>query len=164
MKLVFPNGESDQVQLKPGKNSVGSSDGCDVVLKIPGIAAQHAEIELGPNGARIGVHDATNITRVNGTLVAARTPISPGDALLFANVQCQVAGDAPSLEQPAAPAAPAVEDAGATKVRMAIATALGKQEKSQEGSDQVQSRQGADLERTGWEERHHHRWADATSV
>ncbi len=118
MKLVFPNGESDQVQLKPGNNTVGSADDCDVVLKVPGIAARHAEIELGPNGARIGVHDATNITRVNGTLVAARTPISTGDALLFANVQCQVAGDAPSMEQPAAPAA--VDDAGATKVRMAI--------------------------------------------
>ncbi|MFK7956102.1 MAG: FHA domain-containing protein [Lysobacterales bacterium] len=92
MKLVFPNGESEQVTLKQGENVVGSDDGCDVVLKLDGIAADHALITISGNGGIIAVKDATNITRVNGTLVVARTPVKAGDALLFSAVQCQVVG------------------------------------------------------------------------
>lgn len=122
MKLVFPNGECDQAQLKPGKNLIGSDDGCQVVLKLNGIADHHAEIHLSDTGALIGVQDATNITRVNGKLVAARTPIKSGDALLFGTVQAQVVGGpvaAPGAPPPRKPKPPPA-DAGQTVVRAAI--------------------------------------------
>ncbi len=122
MKLVFPNGEREQAELRPGDNSVGSSDRADIVLKVNGIAEQHAIINVSERGVLIGVRDATNITRVNGQLVAARTPVKAGDALLFANVQCQVVGENPlGPKQRPAPRAAAL-DAGQTRVRAAIPT------------------------------------------
>ncbi|MEM9532226.1 MAG: FHA domain-containing protein [Pseudomonadota bacterium] len=124
MKLVFPNGEVDQVTLKRGENVVGSGDDCDVVIKQEGIAEHHAQITLAGTKAMIGVRDATNITRVNGTLVAARTPINPGDALLFARVQCQVVGvtgTQPAVPAPEPKAAPKPKnEASQTVVRAAI--------------------------------------------
>lgn len=119
MKLVFPNGEHEQYELGPGLTTVGSDPGCNVVLAVDGIAARHATIEIDASGARIGVDDATNITRVNGNLVAAKTRFKSGDALLFAAVQCQVAGEAPGVK--ARPAAGGGEsEAGQTVVRMAV--------------------------------------------
>ncbi len=103
MKLVFPNGESEQVTLKTGDNVIGSDESCDVVLPPPGIAPDHAQITVTGNTGIISVKDATNITRVNGTLVVARTPIKAGDALLFGSIQCQVVG---AEGQPAPPPAP----------------------------------------------------------
>ncbi|MEM6937340.1 MAG: FHA domain-containing protein [Pseudomonadota bacterium] len=124
MKLVFPNGESEQVELKPGENVVGSDDDCQVVLKQEGIAGHHAQITVADGSAMIGVRDATNITRVNGTLVAARTPIKAGDALLFGSIQCQVVG---AEGQQAAPPPPEPEpvrkpknEASQTVMRAAI--------------------------------------------
>lgn len=122
MKLVFPNGEHEQVELSSGINVIGSGSDCDVVLAENGIADQHAMITVSGEGALIGVDDATNITRVNGHLVAARTRIKAGDALLFASVQCQVAGHA-VVSGPPPPISNkknSEADDGSTQVRMAI--------------------------------------------
>ncbi len=121
MKLVFPNGERDQVELKPGDNVVGSSDQANIVLNVNGIADLHATINLSEQGALIGVKDVTNITRVNGQLVAARTPIKAGDALLFANVQCQVVGEGPDITGRQQAVGSAL-DSSQTRVRMAVPT------------------------------------------
>lgn len=126
MKLVFPNGDRDQVELTQGRQSIGSDAECDIVLSGDGVAPHHARIEQGPDGLIIEVDDATNITRVNGTLVVVRTRVSPGDALLFGTVPCQITGTASATPQ--RPVPPPIqaharnedEDSGATKVRMAI--------------------------------------------
>ena len=122
MKLVFPNGEHEQVELSPGINVIGSDSECDLVISEQGIADQHAMITVGPDGALIGVDDATNITRVNGHLVVARTKIKAGDALLFASVQCQVAGHAAASgpPPPISTKHDSEPDDGRTQVRMAI--------------------------------------------
>jgi len=119
MKLVFPNGEHDQYELQPGTTTIGSDPGCQVVLTQGGIAKAHARIDIDAKGARIGVDDATNITRVNGSLVAARTPIKAGDALLFGTIQCQVVGQVPGVPS-TAPAGANEPEASRTVVRMAV--------------------------------------------
>ncbi len=126
MKLVFPNGDRDQVELTHGQISIGSDADCDVVLSGEGVAPDHARIELGPDGIIIEVDDATNITRVNGTLVVVRTRVSPGDALLFGTIHCQINSGAASTPKRSVP--PPIQarskddkdDSGETKVRMAI--------------------------------------------
>ncbi|MDX1568887.1 MAG: FHA domain-containing protein [Xanthomonadales bacterium] len=128
MKLVFPNGEHKQVELPQGETVVGSDPESDVQLDVKGIAAGHARITVEPDGtAHIKVDNAANITRVNGSLVVARTPVKAGDALLFGTVQCQVAGGDSAPAPPKASGGwtppPPVEDDGddgATKVRMAV--------------------------------------------
>jgi pSer/pThr/pTyr-binding forkhead associated (FHA) protein len=121
MKLVFPNGEHEQHELKPGLTTIGSDSSCNVVLTQEGIAAHHAQIEIDGSGARIGVSDATNITRVNGHLVAAKTRFAGGDALLFAAVQCQVTGGGGAATAPSSQASGDEEpEASRTVVRMAV--------------------------------------------
>ena len=53
MRLVFPNNESDQVELKPGDNAIGSSDDADIVLKVNGIAENHAVINVSAWSSRM---------------------------------------------------------------------------------------------------------------
>ena len=130
MKLVFPNGEHEQAALKPGTTSIGSGPDADVRLDVEGIAPIHARVTLdGSGAAQIAVENAANITRVNGSLVVARTPVKGGDALLFNTVQCQVvgAGGAGAARKPAAAAAAAPDpdrdtslDDGQTRVRAAV--------------------------------------------
>jgi pSer/pThr/pTyr-binding forkhead associated (FHA) protein len=122
MKLVFPNGEHEQVELSPGLNFIGSGSDCDVVLAEHGIAERHAMITVSREGAMIGVDDATNITRVNGQLVAARTMLKAGDALLFASVQCQVTGRTAAGAPPPPISTKETDESneGSTQVRMAI--------------------------------------------
>lgn len=128
MKLVFPNGEHTQVELAEGTTVIGSDPDADVQIDVEGIAANHAKITVESTGvAFIKVDNAANITRVNGSLVVARTPVKGGDALLFGTVQCQVAGGPESARAPAAtpsagtPAESESElDDGATRVRMAV--------------------------------------------
>ncbi len=126
MKLVFPNGELEQIDLQPGTTTIGSGEDCDIVLDADGVSATHARLEIGQQGLVIEVDDATNITRVNGTLVVVRTRISPGDALLIGTVTCQVnSGAATPAKKPAPPPIQRAskedqEEDGATKIRMAI--------------------------------------------
>ena len=126
MKLVFPNGEHKQIELSPGINLIGSGADCNIVLAEKGIAEKHAMITISGDGAMIGVDDASNITRVNGQLVAARTMIKSGDALLFASVLCQVAGDteASGRPPPVAKKEADEDDSGRTQIRMAVSLPL----------------------------------------
>lgn len=124
MKLVFPNGEHEQFELPQGSTTIGSGTDADVRLDVDGVAPIHARINRDGDSAQITVENAANITRVNGALVVARTPVNGGDALLFNTVQCQVAGGAvvkPRAEPANKPAAPEEEaDDGQTRVRAAI--------------------------------------------
>ncbi len=100
MKLIFPNGEHGQVELRADSVvTIGSDAGADVRLDVDGVAPGHARIQLTAQGASIAVDNAANVTRVNGSLVVARTPLKGGDALLFGKVQCQLAGQIPVAEK-----------------------------------------------------------------
>lgn len=124
MKLVFPNGEHEQFELPQGSTTIGSGTDADVRLDIDGVAPIHARLKRDGDSAQIAVENAANITRVNGALVVARTPVHGGDALLFNTVQCQVAGGAARKAKPAAVDKPVVQgeeaDDGQTRVRAAI--------------------------------------------
>ena len=90
MKLLFPNGEHEPVELKPGITRVGSAAGNDILLMAPGIAAQHCELQFdGSNGA-IKVLNAANSIALNGRQVMAETPIKPGDIILFGKIGTRV--------------------------------------------------------------------------
>ncbi len=122
MKLVFPNGECEQTELKAGDNIIGKGEQCDIRIDHEQIADHHCTIQINSNGATISVKDATNITRVNGSLVAARTPVNGGDALLFGTVQAQLAGSVGNVDVPDEPEqeSGSAEDESRTRVRMAI--------------------------------------------
>lgn len=118
MKLVFPNGEHEQVELGDGISVIGSGAECDVRIENESVAQRHAQIELGPNGASIKVFDVTNITRINGELVVATRLLTSGDALLFGEVQSVVVGDV--SVQAEQPTRRVVTDPGSTRVRAAL--------------------------------------------
>ncbi|MEM9303230.1 MAG: FHA domain-containing protein [Pseudomonadota bacterium] len=125
MKLIFPNGEHDQIELEAGTTTViGRIGDADIQLDVDTVGEIHARIQYDEKGAWISVDNAANITRVNGSLVVARTPVAGGDALLFGSVQCQVAGNVPrAAGGPASSAKPDREparDSGETVVRAAI--------------------------------------------
>lgn len=122
MKLVFPNGEHEQVEIGPGTTVLGSGDDCDITLDVDGIAASHARLTIKDGSAQVSVDNAANITRVNGSLVVARTAVKGGDALLFGSVQCQVVGQTPvgSAAAPAMAPDDRIDDDNMTKVRQAL--------------------------------------------
>ena len=123
MKLVFPNGEHAQVEIGPGITTIGSDPDADVCLDNESIAGLHAKIQVDEKGTHIAVENAANITRVNGSLVVARTAIKGGDALLFNSIQCQVVGKGgaqePAREAPK-PSRDRSHDEGMTVVRQAL--------------------------------------------
>lgn len=123
MKLVFPNGEHAQVEIGPGITTIGSDPSADVCLENDGIAAVHAKIQVDEKGTHIAVENAANITRVNGSLVVARTAIKGGDALLFNSVQCQVVGKSSAQDatrEAPKPVKDRSHDEGMTVVRQAL--------------------------------------------
>ena len=119
MKLLFPNGEHEPVELKPGITRVGSAAGNDILLMAPGIAAQHCELQFdGSNGA-IKVLNAANSIALNGRQVMAETPINPGDIVLFGKIGTRVMASE-RMQAAAAAARKEPEDDGRTRVRQAL--------------------------------------------
>lgn len=120
MKLLFPNGEHDPVELKLGTTRVGSGAGNDILLMAPGIAAQHCELTFdGSNGA-IKVLNPANSIALNGRQVMAETPIKPGDIILFGKIGTRVMASERMQAAAAAAARKEPEDDGRTRVRQAL--------------------------------------------
>src|SRR4051812_11625376 len=90
MKLLFPNGEHEPVELKDGVSVVGGAPNCDVMLAAPGIAARHCELRTRGDMGVVVPLDAQSATVLNGRQIAGETPIKPGDLLLFAKVGCRI--------------------------------------------------------------------------
>ena len=121
MKLLFPNGEHDAVELKVGTTRVGSAAGSDVLLIAPGIGAQHCELEFDGNVATIKIVNPANSIALNGRQVMADTPIKPGDIVLFGKIGTRVmAGDKALAAAAAQKKAAEPEDDGRTRVRQAL--------------------------------------------
>lgn len=118
MKLLFPNGEHPQALLSPGVNRIGSAADAQVVLSGPDIAPMHCELQLQGGVATLSVPDPANAVSVNGRAVNGTLAVRPGDLIGFGQVQARVV----AVERASATVqrAAAVDDSGATKVRMAI--------------------------------------------
>lgn len=120
MKLLFPNGEHDAVEIHRDEVLVGAGADCAVMLAAPGIAPQHCM--LFERDGQTFVRPLGNaVTVLNGKQIAAEAPIKPGDLLLFARVGARVVAmeKAPAAPLPRRPAATGDED-GRTRVRMAL--------------------------------------------
>jgi pSer/pThr/pTyr-binding forkhead associated (FHA) protein len=122
MKLLFPNGEHEPVELKDGDTFVGSGADCQIMLAAPGIGMRHCVLNTRGGITTVKPADAQNVTVLNGKQINADTPIKPGDLLLFAKVGCRVVAVErtipPPIRKPVAP--PTGDDDGRTRVRMAL--------------------------------------------
>jgi hypothetical protein len=118
MKLLFPNGEHSQALLSPGINRIGSAVDAQVVLLQPGIASLHCEISLQGDTATLNIPDASHPVTVNGRPASGTMALRPGDLIGIGPVQARVV----AVEKVAATVqrAAAVDDSGATRVRMAV--------------------------------------------
>lgn len=118
MKLLFPNGEHSQALLSTGVNRIGSAVDAQVVLLQPGIAPLHCEINVQGDAATLGVPDPANPVTLNGRPASGTVALRPGDLIGIGSVQARVV----AVEKVAATVqrAAAVDDSGATKVRMAV--------------------------------------------
>lgn len=118
MKLLFPNGEHSQVLLSSGVNRIGSAADAQVKLTHPSVALRHCEIQMQGEAATLAVADAANVVTVNGRPVTGTMAVRPGDLIGFGPVQARLV----AVEKVVATVAraAAVDDTGATRVRMAV--------------------------------------------
>lgn len=122
MKLLFPNGEHAPVELESGRVVLGSASGADIVLHAPGIAPQHAHLDVKGSSATITLPNPGNEVTINGKAVSGTADIKPGDLVTFAGVRVRVvAVEKASTASPISRHKEAdVDDDGRTKVRMAL--------------------------------------------
>jgi pSer/pThr/pTyr-binding forkhead associated (FHA) protein len=123
MKLIFPNGEHEPIELTTGSTLVGAASDCQVILSAPGIAAHHCEIRVRGEQTVLASLAAQGATVLNGRQIAGDTPIKPGDLLLFAKVGCRVVATekvAVATQPVRKPMLTGNEDDGRTRVRMAL--------------------------------------------
>ncbi len=121
MRLIFSDNDQAPIELAAGTLIVGSDPSCDVVLNGEGVGPKHAKLIVSADSLSVGVEDLSFITRLNGVLVIATTPVANGDVLSFADIRCVFVSDAddkpePAVEQPASRPRP---QAAATVVRPA---------------------------------------------
>ncbi|HET6602725.1 MAG TPA: FHA domain-containing protein [Xanthomonadaceae bacterium] len=118
MKLLFPNGEHSQALLSDGPNRVGSDPSNQVVLTRGGVAGSHCVIVLRGGDATVEPVAGAAVS-VNGTPITATSPLRPGDLLVIGEVQVRAVG-VERAQSPAPRRAEAVDDTGATRLRMAV--------------------------------------------
>jgi pSer/pThr/pTyr-binding forkhead associated (FHA) protein len=122
MKLLFPNGEHEPIELKDGSSVVGSGSDCPIMLTAPGIAARHCELRTYGEHTIVLPLDANAATVLNGRQITSETVIKPGDLLLFAKIGCRIVSMEKTPPQPLRKPPPPVsgDDDGRTRVRMAL--------------------------------------------
>jgi pSer/pThr/pTyr-binding forkhead associated (FHA) protein len=123
MKLLFPNGEHEPVELKDGETLVGSAPDCQIMLAAPGIAPRHCVLRARGEQAQVRPLDESAVVVLNGKQITAESPLKAGDLVLFAKVGCRVVATektpAVPLRKPPPPTV-ADEDNGRTRVRAAL--------------------------------------------
>lgn len=88
MRVCFPNGEHSEVVTAGGPISIGSADGNDVVLAVPGIEPKHATIRQdSQRGILLEASAAGAQLHVNGREVRQVALIRLGDVLSLGRVQ-----------------------------------------------------------------------------
>lgn len=110
MDRLIINPDSEQaweVPLRPGRNTVGRAEDCDVVLTHDSVAAQHAEIEV--SGRRVMLRDLSSERgswREGQRVVEIE--LEPGTEVTLGEVTVRFDGEARAVELEDAPAAPVV--------------------------------------------------------
>lgn len=123
MKLLFPNGEHEPIELVDGNVLVGTAPKSGIMLAAPGIAEQHCELRSQGEHTVVVPLDGQAATVLNGRQIAGETAIKPGDLLLFAKVGCRVVATEKMAAVPLPvhkPTTPSSEEDGRTRVRMAL--------------------------------------------
>lgn len=120
MKLLFPNGEHEPIELKDGDTVVGSASDCQVMLAAPGIGARHCVLRTRGEQTSVRPLDAQAPTVLNGKQITVETPLKPGDLVLFAKVGCRVVSVEKTPTLPKRPLPVTGDDDGRTRVRMAL--------------------------------------------
>lgn len=120
MKLLFPNGEHEPVQLHDGETLIGSGSDCQIMLAAPGILIRHGVLSVRGEQVTVRAHDAQAVLVLNGKQVAGEMPIKPGDLLLFGRIGCRVVATEKTPAAPLPRRAPVSDDDGRTRVRMAL--------------------------------------------
>lgn len=123
MKLIFPNGEHEPIELMDGSVCVGTAPDCAVMLAAPGISARHCELRTQGEQTLVVPLDAQAATVLNGRQIVSETPIKPGDLLLFGKVGCRIVATEKTAAAPLSPPrkpASGGDDDGRTRVRMAL--------------------------------------------
>jgi len=121
MKLLFPNGEHEPVELRDGDTLVGTAPECQIMLAVPGVATRHCVLHIQNGQGSVRPLDAQATTVLNGKQVTGESPIKAGDLLLFARVGCRVVAMEKTQQQLVRkPQGGSGEDDGRTRVRMAL--------------------------------------------
>ena len=122
MKLLFPAGEHEPVELKDGETLVGSAPDCQIMLAAPGIAARHCALLVRGEQASVRALDAASVVVLNGRQISADAAFKAGDLLLFGKVGCRVVASEKAAPAPPrrAPMPTADDDNGRTRVRAAL--------------------------------------------
>ncbi len=122
MKLLFPNGEHEPVELKDGDVIVGSAPDAQVMIAAPGIAQHHCVLRTRGEQTVLRMLDAQGTTVLNGKQITGDSPLKPGDLVLFAKVGCRIVAVEKAATAPVRKPMPVPtgDDDGRTRVRMAL--------------------------------------------
>jgi pSer/pThr/pTyr-binding forkhead associated (FHA) protein len=120
MKLLFPNDDHAPVALAEGAVLVGSAAECAIRLAGQGIADRHCELVTKAGQTRLRPLTESAATVLNGRQVVGEALIKPGDLVLFGRTGCRVVATERSQPAPARAAGTGDDDAGQTRVRMAL--------------------------------------------
>ena len=120
MKLLFPNDEHAPVVLADGAVLVGSAAGSAIRLAGPGIAERHCELLTKAGQTRLRPLTDAAATVLNGRQVVGEVVIKPGDLVLFGRIGCRVVASEQRAQAALQPAIAGDDDAGQTRVRMAM--------------------------------------------
>ena len=121
MKLIFPSGEHEQVQLEGDRLIIGSGKDSQIRLTNDGVAPHHAVLSLHDGEWFIEVDDPNKMVMVNGTQLRDREQLKAGDALTIADVRIRLVASVNQVVQPATANSDVLhEDDGRTKIRQAL--------------------------------------------
>lgn len=119
MKLFFPKGEHAPVDFSGETLAVGSSPTCQIALNAAGVLPRHCEVSELDGRALVTPLAMSAPTTVNNVPISGSTDIKGGDLLGIGSVTARVVA---TERKPAGalPARPVVDDAGQTRVRLAL--------------------------------------------
>ena len=118
--LISTTGEAagQRWPLRRGTLRLGSSEGCEVRLTSPGIAAEHARLEIAKSGVQLAPEPGCAVT-VNGETIFGVTKLRPDDTIGLGSVALTIRNEvepapvAPPVQAtPAAPTTSAADPVG----------------------------------------------------
>lgn len=109
MKLQFPKGDHNDVELQDGNYSIGSSEEADISIQDKGLGNIHATITVANGEAVLSIDNEASLISVNGKLVSKSKELREGDLIVASQVHLKLMSSEESEE-----------DDNRTRVRMAL--------------------------------------------